>query len=255
MNKATRGVLLFAFLIASTTQSAQAQQCDASTQKTLIGCLASAADSCLSNVTACTDADASEENIILGLKDRLVASCCSKSTLTKKQACLNKQQFLLKASRSFLGSTVVFSLNKTVKALLSSLKSGGNCESSSPPFFITAVQFSPVVEVNGNREDITVTYQGSPKFPVSLVYDLNPVYGRSEGSTTCAPYLPSYFNCITVSQEFTTAPTNKRLTLSGAQYCDGSPGFDVYFDYVVYLRDADGVETPVEPAPFTCNVP
>lgn len=105
------------------------------------------------------------------------------------------------------------------------------------PFSITKVTLPSVVLANGPRGDLVVEWAGSPTFPVTMVY----------APDSCAPSL----NCSTPRITFTEKASPLRF--AGAVWCAGSLTDSIFFDYSVYLTDANGVRTGKANADFTCR--
>jgi hypothetical protein len=106
-------------------------------------------------------------------------------------------------------------------------------------FAIAGVEHPRVVTIGGAREDLSVWWSGRPRFPVRMIY--RPVAGR--------PQPPGHRTVEKVFQ----AEANP-LVFQDALFAYGYPD-EVYLDYEVLLRDADGNETEPVPAPFRAIPP
>jgi hypothetical protein len=99
------------------------------------------------------------------------------------------------------------------------------------------VSLPATVLANGPREDLVVTWAGSPAFPVTMVY----------APDSC----PANVNCTTPRATF--AQSANPLRFVDSVWCAGSLTDSIFFDYSVYLVNANGVRTPKANADFTCR--
>lgn len=103
-------------------------------------------------------------------------------------------------------------------------------------FAITQADYPTDITCNGDKGDLTVSWQGNPKFPVTMIY--RPRSCPQGGCSTVQ---------LTFEQETNPLVGKEFLHCSG--YTETS-----FFDYEVILNDADNNETPAKPAGFNCVV-
>ncbi len=104
-------------------------------------------------------------------------------------------------------------------------------------FQIVGVSYPPGIISPPGKGDITVWWQGTPTFPVTMIF--RPKEGRPCPADKCFPLM------------IQTDRKENPLFYKDVVLCSAST-VNVSLDFEILLRDADGKETPAKPAPFQC---
>jgi hypothetical protein len=125
---------------------------------------------------------------------------------------------------------------------------GGSASAQARAFAIIAVHV-PDVLVNGPRLDMTVSYSGNPRFPVTVT--------ARPTQTPClvTPKPPTPWNCFTETRVFNQANSEGQLVMKGAAWCAGNlPKGAWVARYEAVLRDGAGQQTAAVPMHGACIV-
>jgi hypothetical protein len=119
------------------------------------------------------------------------------------------------------------------------LATGDQQEKIPTPFKIAGVGHPSTVEMGGKREDLSVTWSGTPTFPVKMFYFRKGL-------------CPRPFNCVDMTRQFSVA--SNPLHFPGALGCTKiAEEGNYFFDYAVVLEDSSGNRTQEVAAGFTCK--
>jgi hypothetical protein len=105
-------------------------------------------------------------------------------------------------------------------------------------FRIAGIEYPRTIVSNAARSDISVRLEGTPAFPVEMIFR----------PRSC----PEGFTCNTLRAQFQSAPDDSLLRGQGWLYCHGEFQQVWNMDWELVLRDSTGVEVS-RPTPVRCQ--